>query len=115
MWGGGDHAAMLNEHLGHLKTELALTPDQEPAWQAFTADIKGRVGRFEQAHKKSEVTEDLTAPERLERFAARMKEHQGELDEVIQSFKRFYGTLRPEQQKTLDDLVAHRGHGPWRG
>lgn len=113
---GGDHLARVDEHMGDLKAMLRIAPEQEADWAAFTNDIKERVARLEKQHAEArDANENLKAPERLERFASRLKSHEADLDGAIESFKRLYSSLNAEQQSLLDRLVAHRGHGPRRG
>lgn len=95
-----------------LRAILNLRPDQEAAFQAFLASMKpehppgerGRPGMGEEAQ--------LTTPQRLDRMAARMAEHQAEFQRRAAAIKTFYAALSPEQQRAFDALHGMMGHGP---
>lgn len=86
-----------------LRDILNLRPDQEPAFQAFLASMKPLEDREEKHEARDEAaTAALTTPERLDRMAARMAEHQAAFQRHIDAVKRFYAVLSPEQQRAFD-------------
>ncbi|HEX6859383.1 MAG TPA: Spy/CpxP family protein refolding chaperone [Caulobacteraceae bacterium] len=100
-----DPAAMAQR----LRTTLQLTPAQEPALQAFMAAHQER--REDRADRKAEheAMRNLTTPQRLDRMAAMMAQHQREFAEHAAAVKRFYAQLTPAQQKAFDAM--HDGMG----
>jgi hypothetical protein len=124
--GAGQQMAMMREHMAHRRAEhlkllhdaLSIRPDQETAWQAFTASMapppgagehkwadKGQGGQAGEPHH-------LTTPERLDRVAARLAERQARFQKHAEAVKAFYAALTPTQQKTFDALAALHGmHG----
>ncbi len=90
---------------------LNIRADQEATFQAFIASMKspdhgdhpGGPGgsRDELAH--------LTTPQRLDRIAAKMAEHQARFQQHADAVKRFYAALNPEQQRAFDALGAMHG------
>lgn len=121
-WGGGpgrgpgfSPAAMVDGRLAMLKTELAITANQETAWQAFTNQAKAQVATM-QAHRAA-FTAEQTAPERLAQRAAFAKQRAANIETMSAAVKDLYGTLTPEQKVIADQRLAFGGmggRGGWR-
>jgi protein CpxP len=111
MEGHGDHAAMMQHHIQHLRDVLQLTPAQEPALQALVAAMKPPEGLREKMKAEHEAMAQLTTPQRLDRMKARMAEHEAMMDQHIAAVKHFYAQLTPAQQKAFDALPPMMGHG----
>ena len=92
---------------------LNIRPDQDAAFQTFLAAMKppehadGRRGW----DQDREGMEHLTTPERLDKMAARLAEHQAEFQRHADAIKAFYAVLSPEQQRAFDALPPRFGHG----
>ena len=103
-----------------LRDVLQLTQAQEPALQSFiaaTAKEKRDPAKMRAAH---EAMKDMTTPERLDRMAAMMAEHQKTFAERAAATKRFYAALTPAQQKAFDAMAPqmmghHKGKRGGRG
>ena len=89
-----------------LKSQLALTAAQEPAWTAFNTSMQPgeRTARLDRSDM-----EKLTTPERIDRMRALRAQHAAEADRRGEATKTFYAALTPEQQKTFD-AQTQRGH-----
>lgn len=105
-----DPAARADQRLTQLKSELKLTAEQEPLWQAFAEKSKTEAGKGFQAMRDQAADAKLTAPERMDRMVGLMKERATALESVNESFKRLYAALTPEQKKTADEYVGRFGH-----
>jgi Spy/CpxP family protein refolding chaperone len=114
----GEHMGMrMKHHMQKLKTELKLTPEQEPAWAALASAITpvARPPRPDRAEM-----EKLSMPERLDKMKQIMAQHHdvfvAEMDKYAAAVKAFYSVLTPEQKKTFD-AKAMPGwmHGPHHG
>jgi len=119
-----DHAAMMAhmkermaKRQAELHDKLKLNASQEAAWNTYLSKIKpdGMSPRPDRAEMAK-----LSAPERMERHLAMMKEHEKHLETRIAATKQFYATLTPEQQKIFNDEFARgwehgHGHGPRHG
>jgi protein CpxP len=99
---------------------LNLRPDQDAALKTLLTsmapmhrehgpgDDKGRHG--------PEDMGKLTTPQRLDKMAARMAEHQAQFQQRAAAIKTFYAGLSPEQQRTFDAVPGliggehHMGH-----
>jgi len=113
-----EHMGMrMKHHMQRLKTELKLTPEQEPAWAALANTITpmARPPRPDRTEM-----EKLSTPERLEKMKQMMTQHHevfmAEMDKNAAAIKAFYSVLTPEQKKIFD-AKAMPGwmHGPHHG
>ena len=107
-WGAG----MVEERLTKLHDALNLSPDQTAAWDTFAAQAKERATQIKAGRPDPEEWAKLSAPDRLDQIAARMKERQADLEAMAQSLRTFYAVLTPEQQTIVDEHFRFRGPGP---
>lgn len=96
-------------HAEAFKQKLQLTPDQAPAWTAFTQSMQpgqhARLGRQDMAQ--------LTTPERIDHMRAVRTQRAAEADRRGEAAKTFYAALTPAQQKVFDAESARMfRHGP---
>ncbi|MDP2821987.1 MAG: Spy/CpxP family protein refolding chaperone [Sulfuritalea sp.] len=104
--GMADPAARAEQRLSRLKFELKITPEQEPLWQAFAEKSKAGAGKGFQAMRDAAQDKTLTAPERMDRMTAQMRDRLAAMESVHESFKRLYDALTPEQKKAADLYVG---------
>ncbi|OHC61647.1 MAG: hypothetical protein A2040_11015 [Rhodocyclales bacterium GWA2_65_19] len=99
-WGHGrmfasndtDIAKFQQEQLGELKSRLAITVEQQPAWDAFAAQAA------EQAKTMQALRNDTgTAP-----LPERMQQRQKAMTSMSESFTRLYEALTPKQREVFD-------------
>ena len=111
----GEHPGIrMKHHMQRLKTELKLSPEQEPAWAAMASAITppSRPPRPDRAEM-----EKLSMPERLDKMKQLMTQHHearvAEMDKHAAAVKTFYAVLTPEQKKTFDAKAMPAWmHGP---
>lgn len=110
------HQAYKAQRAAALKEQLKLTPNQEPAWNSFTASMQQGEGHARLDRKE---LDKLTTPERIDRMRALRTQHAAEADRRGEATKAFYAVLTPEQQKTFDARAQRMGprgehgkHGP---
>lgn len=97
------------EKLAELRTALALTAEQEPAWQQYVTQMEQSRPAHPAGEKKDKAS--MTAPERLEHKLEKMTTYQGHLQGKLAALKTFYATLTPAQQATFDEKAkAWGGH-----
>lgn len=111
------HEARKAQRAAALKEQLKLTPNQEPAWNTFTASMQPQGDRPARLDRKD--MDKLTTPERIDRMRALRAQHAAEADRRGEATKAFYAVLTPEQQKTFDARTHRMGprgehgkHGP---
>lgn len=103
-----------------LKTQLKITPEQEGAWNAYTAAIKPPADMGKKYPDRAEMAK-LTTPERIDKMRTLREQHHKDMiaamDRRDDATKTFYAALNAEQKKTFDTAHAHMGgrHGEPRG
>ena len=106
--------AMVAKRAAELKSQLKLTPEQEPAWNSFVAAMKPDAKAMPQRPNREEL-DKLSTPERIDKMRAlRDQQHKDMLaamDKRDQATKTFYATLNAEQKKTFDAQHMRMGHG----
>jgi protein CpxP len=115
-------------HAQHMRAVLQLRPDQEPALQALMASMRPPEGMRGPGMRgmggpgmrgdgmRGEGRETLTTPQRLDRMAQRMEQHQRAFQIRADAIRRFYAQLSPSQQAAFDALpmgppMGMGGHG----
>lgn len=110
-----DPAARADQKLTQLKTDLKLTAQQEPLWQAFAEQVRAEAGKGMQAMRDTAQDLSLAAPERMARQTALMKERVATMESVNASFTRLYDALTPDQKRVADIHAARMGPGGHHG
>jgi len=114
-----DPGARVEQRLTRLKSELKLTAEQEPLWQAFADKSKAEAAKGAQAmRERIKDDKQISAPERMAQMQGIMKERVAAMESVGESFNRLYAALTPEQKAAADKQFSAAGrhqHGPGRG
>lgn len=119
-WQGGDAAAFAQKRLDRLKTELKITAQQEPAWQAFAGksiEQAKAMQALHQQHQQQAQARDksalLSTPDRLARHVDDLRQHLAHLEQTQAAVKDLYAALTPEQRALADRHFDHAfpGHG----
>lgn len=108
MW--SNPAAAVEGHLAALKVELKITPDQDKAWQAFTAKAKQQADTMiaRRTQMSGQASASQSAPERLAQRTEFAKQRVASMESMTAAVKDLYGVLTPEQ-KTIADQQLARG------
>jgi hypothetical protein len=123
MW--SNPAAAVEGHLAALKVELKITPDQDTAWQAFTAKARQQaetmIARRAQMFSAAPATTQ-PAPERLAQRTEFAKQGLASMEVMSAAVKDLYAVLTPEQKAIADTQLVRgpmggggRGMGGGRG
>ncbi len=104
-WGHGrmfasnatDIARFQQEQLGELKSQLGITAEQQPAWDAFAARAADQAKTMQALRNDTSTT---TMPER-------MQQRQKAMATMSESFTKLYEVLTPKQRELFD-----QSHGP---
>ncbi|MCX8018687.1 MAG: Spy/CpxP family protein refolding chaperone, partial [Rhodocyclaceae bacterium] len=80
-----DPAERAGRHLDFLKSQLKLTPEQEPLWQAYAEKVQAEAGKARPAWRAQAAEEKLTAPERMAKMASLMEERLAAMKAVHES------------------------------
>lgn len=88
------------KRLTDLKAKLKLTPEQESAWNSFTAAMQPPATPPRPLDR--EAMAKLSTPERIDRMNSQMNERQEQMRQRWDATKGFYATLSDEQKKIFD-------------
>jgi periplasmic protein CpxP/Spy len=91
-----------------LKTQLKLSAEQEPAWQAFVQAMKP--ADMTRARPNPAEFDAMTTPQRMEKMKALRAEREAHMNQRMQAVHTFYSALTPEQQKVFDAQKSMRPH-----
>ncbi len=103
-----DPAAMAEQRLSQLKSQLKLTSQQEPLWTPFAEKMKAEAGQGMKAMRQK-AQEPMTAPERMSQMMGMMKERMAAMETASASFSRLYDALTPEQKAIADKIGVFGG------
>jgi len=109
--GYGAYPGGAEERLAGLKSELGITAEQEPAWQAFVESVKQREEeRAAMFAKRREAQAAASLPERLAQRDEFFKQRQAEQQASTAALKELYAALSPQQKAIADERFG--GFGP---
>ena len=95
--------ARMAERQAKLKADLNLSPEQEPAWNAFVARMDAaKASHGQRGQRERSNWSELSTPERLDKMQARMAEREAAMNQRFEAIKSFYANLNAEQQKVFD-------------
>lgn len=106
----GNFAAMQEQHLEKLKSDLQLQPNQEGAWEAYTTTLKSLHDSRKAQWQQAKAQPAATLPDRLDQHVNFAKQREADLEAMVSATKQFYSTLTPAQ-RTIMDKRAARGRG----
>jgi periplasmic protein CpxP/Spy len=110
-----DQDAHLAGKLAFAEKKLRITDAQRPAWTKFADAARASLKPTQDLCAKFKDQPMPTAlPQRLERMETMMQTHLQQLQTVRPALTDLYAQLTPDQQKTADSLLPHRG-GPGMG
>jgi transglutaminase/protease-like cytokinesis protein 3 len=93
----------MEKHRSQLHDKLKLSPQQEPAWKAFTEATKPQHDqKMHQAKADRQAMAAMSAPARMEKMLEHSKERLARMQQQLDALKSFYAVLTPEQQKIFD-------------
>lgn len=102
-----DMAKFQQSRLGQLKTQLKITPEQQPAWDAFAAKASEQAIAMQKLHTDAATG---TMPERMAQHQQAMGDRQKMMGPMIESVAKLYDVLTPEQRDIFD-----QSHGAMHG
>ena len=112
--GHGAYPEGAENQMAGLKSDLAITAKQEPAWQAFVKSVKQRnESREAWFAKMREARAAGSLPELLAQQDEVFKQHQAERQATTSALKDLYAALTPEQKSIADQRFG--GFGPGYG
>lgn len=109
-----DFAAFLDRRIGHMKSELKITPAQEPLFNAWAQTLRANATERQKtfADLRGTRAQHRSAVDRLETSVKLTQLRVTQEQRTLAAFKPLYASLSADQQKIADDMMApHRfGH-----
>lgn len=106
-------ADFVEQRLGALHTQLQITADEMPQWEAFAQTMRDSATKTQQAyHDRSEQLSTMTADDAMKSYAELAQMHADNTQKLATAFSTLYAALSDDQKKTADvlfrDQYAHR-------
>jgi Spy/CpxP family protein refolding chaperone len=114
-WGQGGPAANADARLSFLKNELAITADQDSAWQAYTTQVKKQAESMQALFTQAQSQTAQSGPERLNQRAEFAKQRAANIEAMSTAVKDLYAVLTPEQKAVADQHFGARRFAQNRG
>jgi len=95
-----------------LSQDLKLSPEQAAALDKVVKNFQAQLKKGQKQHQEAreEGKTPLTALQRMERHVQFMDEHAQQAKSNLEDFKHFYGLLKLDQQKKVDEVFARIHH-----
>lgn len=94
-----DIAKFQQDRIGQLKSQLGITAEQQPAWDAFAAKAAEQAKTMQALRKDAGAA---TMPERMKQQQQVMAERQKAMGSMSESFTKLYEVLTPKQREVFD-------------
>lgn len=118
---GADLPAMAAKRLERLKTDLKITPEQEPAWKAFADKANQQVTEMKNmrdkmaaaastAAKEGAKPAPLSAPEQMAKGIEMSKQRLANMETMQAALAELYKSLTAEQKAVADQHFSHHRH-----
>jgi periplasmic protein CpxP/Spy len=93
-----------------LHSELKITPEQEPQFDAVAQAMRDDAKGMEDAIAQRREAKSMTAVDDLKAYQAIADAHAQGLQKLIPAFQALYDTMSPEQKKNADAVFSHTRH-----
>jgi periplasmic protein CpxP/Spy len=93
-----------------LHSELKITPEQEPQFDAVAQAMRDDAKAMEDAIAQRREAKSMTAVDDLKAYQAIADAHAQGLQKLIPAFQALYDTMSPEQKKNADAVFSHTRH-----
>lgn len=111
--------AFLAAGIAYVQASLEFTPEQTAAWDNLTTKLQeGSQKVGENCSARAAEPRPTTSIDRLAGMERGLTNALAIVQDIRPAYDAFYATLTAEQQKTLEDLLPHRGfrrHGGFGG
>lgn len=111
MMHGGGPGAMSAQYLAQLKTQLAITPQQERVWEVFAAKASEQAALMQGTHALHHQGGDTNsaAPDVMSQHIGLMTQHLAGMQALNAALADLYAVLTPEQRSIADQQFGHMG------
>jgi LTXXQ motif family protein len=104
---GGDMQAMSDQRIAALKTQLAITPEQQATWDTYAAALKKNLAGMQAMRQTMKTGMAAKTPvERLDAHVAALETRLAALKEVKPALSNLYTTLSDDQKKKAEKSIG---------
>ncbi len=97
--------ATIEQRIAELHASLAITPAEQPQWDAFTQVMRDNAQAMDRASKARIRTLDtMSAPENLQSYQTIAMAHAQAMEKLVPVFRTLYRSMSADQQKAADRL-----------
>ena len=99
----------VEQRIAQMHRRLRITPEQEPAWNAFAQTMRDNATKSAQAYRQhASAVGTMSAVDNLRMFAQIEQERAQGLQALLSSFEALYGSLSDDQKKTADAIFRRQ-------
>jgi periplasmic protein CpxP/Spy len=101
-------SAWIDQRIAQMHQRLKITPEQEPAWQAFAQVMRDNMTSIEKAYadRRASVA-TMSAPDNMRDFAQIEQERAAGIQKLAGAFQTLYETMSDDQKKIADGMFRH--------
>jgi LTXXQ motif family protein len=104
---GGDMQELADQRLATLKTQLAITPEQQATWDTYAAALKKNLTGMQAMRQTMQTAMSAKSPvERLDMQVTAMESRLAALKEAQPALSDLYAALSDGQKKKADRTVG---------
>jgi hypothetical protein len=104
---GADMQAMTDQRIASLKTQLAITPEQQATWDTYAAALKKSLTGMQALRQTMQTATAAKTPvERLDGHVTALETRLAAFKEVKPALSNLYTALTDEQKKKADKTVG---------
>lgn len=110
---GMNMSAQIDQRLGAIRSELAITPAQTQSWDAYASALRGAATNMDRMHGSMMAGHQGNAPispiDRLDRHERMLTAMLDNMRTIRPALHRLYVGLSAEQKRKADTLLAPQG------
>jgi hypothetical protein len=101
--------SVVEQRIQTLKTQLAITPQQEQVWDAFAQKMRDNAAATDRlAQQRASAIASLNAVDNMRSYAHIAHDYAANADRLTAAFESLYAALSPAQKQTADTLLRQQ-------
>jgi protein CpxP len=105
--------AQVNQRIALMHARLKITPEQQPAWDAFAQSMRDNTTAIEQAYKDRRASvATMSAPDNMKDFAQIEQRRADGIQKMAASFQTLYDGMSDQQKQLADTMFRHYADRP---
>jgi hypothetical protein len=97
---------MLQVNLEELRTDLKLTPEQQPRWDSYREKVEALAGDIGRSRKRPDPEEKLDAVQQLKRLVDTQRNRLAAMEDIADAGSALYNSLTAQQKQLADQRLA---------